>query len=147
MSVHFFLKSSVRMCTGYIHCTILFEKDFLFYFFRCIYFIFCVCVFCLVPTEARRGCGIPWNWSYGWLWPNPGPLLEQLGLVLVTAEPSLQDPEVFFPLFKKLVLFMCIFVVCVSAYAQVYTSLSVCALFDMQYPQRPEEGAGLWELK
>lgn len=69
-------------------------------------------------------------------------------LVLLTAEPSLQDPEVFPPLFLKIgFIYVHICCMCVSAYAQEYTSLSVCALFDMQYPQRSEEGAGLWELK
>lgn len=27
-----------------------------------------VSCFCLVATEIRRQCQIPWNWSYGQLW-------------------------------------------------------------------------------
>ena len=49
-------------------------------FFFNLYFVLCVCVFCLhacmyvcilhawlVPLKARR-CQIPYNWSYRWLW-------------------------------------------------------------------------------
>lgn len=25
---------------------------------------------CLVPEEVRRRYGIPWGWSYRWLWPS-----------------------------------------------------------------------------
>ena len=33
-------------------------------------FYACLCMLCacLVPTEARRGHRLPWNWSYRWLW-------------------------------------------------------------------------------
>ena len=48
-----------------------------------------------VPTEVRRGCQIPWNWSYGCLlatmWVlgiEPGPLQEQLVLSATPALPS-----------------------------------------------------------
>lgn len=44
--------------------------------------IFCLHV-CMVPAEVRRGCWMPWNWSYRWqpygCWElNMGPLQEQL---------------------------------------------------------------------
>ena len=35
------------------------------YVCMCVYV--CVCVY-LVPLEARRGCQIPWNWSFSQLW-------------------------------------------------------------------------------
>ena len=59
----------------------------------------CVCAphVCLMPTEARRGNWILWNWSYrqcelpyGCWELNPGPLEEQS--VLLTPEPFLQSP-------------------------------------------------------
>lgn len=43
-----------------------------------------------VPTEAKRGCQIPWIWSYnfkgpcGYLELNPGSLEEQLAPTSIT---------------------------------------------------------------
>lgn len=32
-----------------------------------VYVHVCMCTLCLVPKEVRKGCWVPWHWSYGWL--------------------------------------------------------------------------------
>ena len=70
----------------------------------CVYFMSDVCHIHAGVSEARKGCWIPWNWSYRhlyicylyiwyshlmWYWdPNPDPVEEQYPVL--TAEPSLQ---------------------------------------------------------
>lgn len=34
-------------------------------YFVCMWIYVCLHV-CLMPKEVRRGCGVPWNSSYGW---------------------------------------------------------------------------------
>ena len=34
---------------------------------------------CLLPAEVGRGCQIPWNWSYRWLWSSMWVLRIELG--------------------------------------------------------------------
>lgn len=54
-----------------LHLTF-FKLKFLFYYFICMVVLpecmFCVPHVCLVSTENRRGCQIPWKWSYRQLW-------------------------------------------------------------------------------
>lgn len=58
----------------------------------------------LVPTEAKRGCWIPLGWSHelsrGCWKLSQGPLDEQPALL--TAEPSLEPPKVFYVSSRKL---------------------------------------------
>lgn len=70
----------------------------LFFFKVLLYYLMCmpVHVIDVVPMEARRGHGVPWNWGYGCLWRTTrvprislGPLREQP--VLWATEPSFQD--------------------------------------------------------
>lgn len=45
------------------------ELSFLMIFILCVFLCespsVCMCTFCGVPVEARRGIGSPWNWNYG----------------------------------------------------------------------------------
>lgn len=42
------------------------------FFEKCVWAFWPACMpvplACLVPSEVRRRCQIPWNWSYRWLW-------------------------------------------------------------------------------
>jgi hypothetical protein len=48
-------------------CFILENKRYI-YVWVCLCMCVCAPLVFLMPTQVRRVCWIPWNWSYRWLW-------------------------------------------------------------------------------